>query len=87
MNKNDVLSNNERLENACELTATANSLDIIIRLMNDFEYSRVSGDTYSINHQVENGLFDSLGENLTNIKEAIEKVSDAICPDESEGRE
>lgn len=84
MNKNDVLSNNERLENACELTATANSLDIIIRLMNDFEYSRVSGDTYSIHHQVQNGLFDSLLESLTNVKKIIEKVSDAICPDDLE---
>lgn len=75
------LTNVELFKKASELTSIANQIRIINRLIENVEYSRVSGDTFSFHHQIYSGLLADIVENLSEITESVKSVSNDICPD------
>lgn len=74
-------SEDELLHHAVKLTSIANQNQIIERLLEIVDYSRVSGDNFVVLHQIQSGLLDDIGDNLSDIKDEIQKVSIEICPD------
>ena len=76
-----ILTTDELFEHSKELTAVANQITIIDRLIENVEYSRVSGDTFTVHRQIYSGLLDEIGTSLSEIKETIQTISNKICPD------
>lgn len=68
------------LASSKNLVARVNDLKIIERLIENIEYSRVTEDTFSLNHQLGTGVLDEIGEALENIRGQIQAVSDEIYP-------
>lgn len=74
------MNEQELLKNAVILTAAANQLKIAERLIENVEYARVSGDQFSVNHQLQSGVLEDIGEVISNIRETIQETSNIICP-------
>ncbi|VYU29394.1 Uncharacterised protein [Enterococcus casseliflavus] len=68
------------LASSKNLAARVNDLKIIERLIENIEYSRVTEDKFSLNHQLGTGVLDEIGEALENIRGQIQAVSDEIYP-------
>lgn len=76
-----VLTNDDLLEKAVKLTAIANQVRIIERLIENVEYSRIKGDDFAVHHQIQSGLLDDIGNNLSEIKDEVQAISNELCPD------
>lgn len=75
------LTNDELLKQAEKLTECVQQIKVLHRLAENLEYSRVSGDQFAVNHQIQSGLLGDMGDNLQIIGEAIQEISNTICPD------
>lgn len=73
--------NDELLRHAVKLTSVASQIKMIERVLENVDYSRVTGDNFAIHHQIQSGLLSDIGDNLSDIKDEIQKVSIEICPD------
>lgn len=58
----------------------ANQLDVIEKLIELVENSRVTGDTYVVNHFLQMNTLDLIIENISSVRKAISQVSDSIYP-------
>ena len=76
-----VLTNDELLEKAIQLSASANQIRLIERLIGLVEYSRVSGNNYMVQNQIDMGLLGDIKDSLSEVKEVIQNISTDICPD------
>lgn len=69
------------LKYATQLTSVSNQIRIINRLLENVDYLRVSGDEFSVHHQIQSGLLDDIGNSLSELEDQIQNVSGSICPD------
>lgn len=51
------------------------------RLIEGVEYARINKDQFSVNHQLQSGLLEDVGEVISDIRNTIQEVSNDICPD------
>lgn len=58
----------------------ANKLEVIEKLIELVENSRVTGDTYAVNHFLQMNALDLIIENISSVRKAISQVSDSIYP-------
>lgn len=75
------LTNDELLKQAEKLIECAQQIKVLHRLAENLEYSRVSGDQFAVNHQIQSGLLGDMGDSLQTLEEAIQEISNTICPD------
>lgn len=69
------------LDNARILTGLANQLEILESLLGVLNYSKMQGDTFTIQYQINSGVFEKVGDSITNVRRSIEEVSNEICPE------
>lgn len=81
MRKQAQLTNDDLLKQAEKLTSIAQQIKMLRRLTENLEYSRVSGDQFAVNHQIQSGLLGDMGDSLQTLEEAIQEISNTICPD------
>lgn len=81
MRKQAQLTNDDLLKQAEKLTSIAQQIKMLHRLTENFEYTRLIGDQFAVNHQIQSGLMDDMTDCLQTIEEAIQEISNAICPD------
>lgn len=79
--KTTKLTDEMRLSDANELTAAVQQIKIIRRLTENVEYARLSGDQFALQYQINSGLLGEIGDSLEILEEAIQRVSNEICPD------
>lgn len=72
---------NELQQHAVELTSISNQIRIIKRLLENIQYSKVSGDEFAVHHQINSGLLDDVGDSLADLQNEVQRISDALCPD------
>ncbi|MGX7329469.1 hypothetical protein [Enterococcus bulliens] len=75
------MNDKELLKRAERLTAAANQLKLAERLIEGVEYARINKDQFSINHQLQSGLLEDIGEVISDIRNTIQQISNDICPD------
>lgn len=63
-----------------DLVSQANQLEIIEKLIELVENSRVSGDTFVVNNFLQSNTLDLIIENISSVREAISHVSNSIYP-------
>lgn len=81
MRKQAPLTNDDLLKQAEKLTSIAQQIKMLHRLTENFEYTRLSGDQFAVNHQIQSGLMDDMTDCLQTVEEAVQEISNAICPD------
>lgn len=81
MRKQAPLTNDDLLKQAEKLTSIAQQIKMLRRLTENFEYTRLSGDQFAVNHQIQSGLMDDMTDCLQTVEEAVQEISNAICPD------
>ncbi|EOT47147.1 hypothetical protein OMY_01400 [Enterococcus sulfureus ATCC 49903] len=75
------MNEQELLKRAVTLTAAANQLKLAERLIENVEYARINKDQFSVNHQLQSGVLEDIGEVISDIRNTIQDVSNDICPD------
>ena len=78
---NVSLSDDELHQHAVKLTSSCNQIRIITRLLENVDYSKSSGDEFAVRYQIESGLLNDIGDNLSVLEAEIQNVSNDICPD------
>ena len=68
-------------EQAKKLDALSNHLDLVIKLLSNVNYQIIQGDEFAMQHFVGNGQLSCLTDNLHNIQEKVQNISNDICPD------
>ncbi|EPH95400.1 hypothetical protein D922_01241 [Enterococcus faecalis 06-MB-DW-09] len=66
---------------ACELTSIANAIKILGRFISTVEYQRLQGDADGVTYQVQSGALRDVGCSLQDIEEAVQRISNEICPE------
>ena len=75
------LSDDELHQHATKLTSIADQIKLVERLLESTEYSRVSGNEFALHFQINSGLLSNMNDVLSTLKEDIQNISNAICPD------
>ncbi|MGG5372833.1 hypothetical protein [Enterococcus sp. AZ196] len=75
------LSEKQLQKYAISLTSAADQIRLIERVIENMEYSRVKGDEFSVHFQVDSGVLGNINNVLSTLKDEIQNVSNAICPD------
>lgn len=75
------LTDTQLHKHATKLTSAADQIRLIEKLLENLEYSRVSGDEFSVHFQVSSGVLGDINNVLSTLKDEIQNVSNAICPD------
>lgn len=78
------MKNIELVKASQDLLSQANQLELIEKLLEFAEHSRVSGDTFVVNNFLQTNTLDLIIENINSVREAINQISNSICP-KSEG--
>lgn len=81
MRKQAQLTNDDLLKQAEKLTSIAQQIKMLRRLTENFEYTRLSGDQFAVNYQIQSGLMDDMTNCLQTVEEAVQEISNEICPD------
>ena len=68
-------------EQAKKLDALSNHLDLVVKLLSNVNYQMIQGDESAMQHFVGNGQISCLTDNLQNIQEKVQNISNDICPD------
>lgn len=68
-------------EQAKKLDALSNHLDLVVKLLSNVNYQMIQGDEFAMQHFVGNGQLSCLTDNLHNIQEKVQNISNDICPD------
>jgi hypothetical protein len=75
------MTNDELVEQACELTNLADRLELVERVLENLEYARSKKDEFSIIFQIRQGVLGNINDNITDIKNKVIAISNEICPD------
>lgn len=81
------MENIELVKVSQELLSRANQLELIEKLIEFVENSRVSGDTVVVNNFLQTNTLDLIIENISCVREAISQVSDSIYPKSADDEE
>lgn len=76
-----TITNDELMKHAIELTNLSQQAKVLKRLAETVEYARVTGDQFALQYQINSGLLGEIGDSLEILEEAIQRVSNEICPD------
>lgn len=76
-----TITNDELMKCAVELTNLSQQAKVLKRLAETVEYARVTGDQFAVQHQICSGLLGEIGDSLEILEEAIQRISNEICPD------
>lgn len=79
--KTVTITNDELMKCAVELTNLSQQAKVLKRLAETVEYARVTGDQFALQYQINSGLLGEIGDTLEILEEAIQRVSNEICPD------
>lgn len=79
--KTVTITNNDLMKYAVELTNLSQQAKVLKRLAETVEYARVTGDDFSLKYQINSGLLGEIGDSLEILEEAIQRISNEICPD------
>lgn len=79
--KTVTITNDELMKCAVELTNLSQQAKVLKRLAETVEYARVTGDQFALQYQINSGLLGEIGDSLEILEEAIQRVSNEICPD------
>lgn len=63
-----------------DLLSQANQLEIIEKLIELVENSRVTGDTFVLKNFLQSNTLSLINENITSVRDAISHVSNSIYP-------
>lgn len=69
------------MKKALTLTAVATQTSLLIRLLEGLEFDCKHGGGLNLEHFIETNGLSELTDGLTHIKEQVQEISDAICPD------
>lgn len=75
------LGDDELHQHATKLSSIVDQIKLIERLLEIAEYSRVSGDEFSLHFQIHSGVLSNMNDVLSTLKEDIQNISNVICPD------
>ncbi len=68
-------------EQAKKLDALSNHLDLVVKLLSNVNYQMIQGHEFALQHLVGDGQLSCLTDNLQNIQEKVQNISNDICPD------
>ena len=79
-----MITKNELIENAEELTALSNNIKIIDSLIGYVSAAAKQGDKFASSYFFGYGDCDNITESLNNIANSVQRISNDICPTEGD---